>query len=1806
MISSTYTIRLLSTLGLLAASLLLPLSLQATHIIGGEISYQHLGYNKWRIRLDVYRDCSNQANAGFDSPAHISIYTENGQLLNNLNLAPLYTDTIPNNIAGAPCLFPPTEVCVQHARYEGTVILTEPGGYYFAYQRCCRNGSISSINDPSSTGATYWIFLSEAARQAGNNSPNFDNPPPVFVCVNEPIMHPYAAFDADGDSLVYSFYTPFTGASLSQPQPPFASPPPYDTVTWSIGYGLNNLLGPGSNVPLSINPETGLISGNPGITGQFVVGVQVLEYRNGVLLSSIRRDFQYNVGICKEIIPTPIAPAAQCDNLTVQFGNETEIAEQYIWYFNWPDTSLSSTEATPAFTFPDTGTYNVKLIAEPGNECEADTIIGIFLQNNSLQADFSLLMNDCQEESVLILQDLSTDSISPVAQWHWTLLYGDDTLTSQLQHPVFSIPNPSSGTITLEVVSQHGCVDVKTIQFETGGNNPIELLTDTLRLCLGDSISLNPQGSISGFTYQWAPPLAPGQQNEPSPLVSPTQHTTYSVTVTSYGGICTDSGQVTVLVFDHAALDFELDTDCDARLVHFVNQSQNAPFGYTWNFGDTSSTADTSLAVNPSYTYPAFGTYTVTLATAPNAVCKDTLHQEITLEEKILQAALSYAYEDCQEQSISIQFFDQSDNSLNNTTLRKWNFSGIYTDSSSLESPTITVTQEGILFVTLEITTDENCVAATDTISVEIDFTELPGMSSGSQVLGCLNGGTTLNPDADSSYTYSWTPAQGLSCTTCPSPFANPSETTTYTAVVTNISADTCEIIRQITVLVPEDVNLLASDDIATCDSTATLHASALISPVSFAWFDENGNQVAGDVTSLSVPVSGLNSYAVRATDAQGCHYYDTVMVKGGPVNILPIGEEIICSDQLPQVYATNLDLNDTLSWSWTPADAFTGPVDVPNPFYTAGPGENWLTVTALNQFGCSKTDSVYVAIVDINADLAFDYVLSCSGNSVEFINQSTGAFNYSWGFGDPTTSGDVSDLDNPVYTYSGEGTYQVYLTMDYNLPCVDTFWSEIQVSEIQFLADFDFDYLSCDEQSIQVQFFDNTQLLIDNIDITCWNWVASNGETSSLQNPVFTAHKGEPFSVTLNICTSNGCSDTITKDLNPQFTEISLSDTLVLCLGDSAYLNPLGNTTYIYHWTPDAAISNPDSPNPLVYPSATQVYSVDITTLSPDTCVISRTVTVFVPEAVELSVPGDTLTCGQPVTLQAVSSVSPVSFVWQDAQGNQIGSNDSQQVDPADAELYTVVATDAYQCTGSASVLVNNRQLDLLIDGNGGIIDTCPMPSYNLCVTNLDPNDLLTFEWTEAAGGAILSGADQPCATVTSTQGQTAFFFATVTNQWGCTSEEEFSITTYAFDPIFRELVTICPGVPTPINPGAVGSTLTYNWSPQVGLSCYDCPNPVATLDGSQFYEVTIQGFNPNEICSLTGTVQVQTTPHINLTTTPADTSLCGPVDLTLSALADSDIIAGYVWSQSPDFSNPLSTSNMLEITPQATSVYYVLATDTLGCMDTASATIHNYPIDISLAGNFNFCQEKGPLPIVAINNDPAQVLSFQWTPSDLVVESNADSSSISVVIPQTTVFTATVTNQYGCSTTESVTAAYFNIEAAIGPMSLSEDTIILYSGESSELYVDFYPGYSYEWTPQEGLDDPYVHNPVAMPTETTVYTVLVTDDGGCQTLRSDTVFVINPDCGAPNIYVPNAFTPNNDGRNDLLFVRSNIIEQVEFAIFNRWGQKVFETTDIQQGWDGTFKGELLSPDVYGYYLKATCFSGEEFFQKGNVTLLR
>jgi gliding motility-associated-like protein len=1465
-----------------------------------------------------------------------------------------------------------------------------------------------------------------------------------------------------------------------------------------------------------------------------------------------------------------------------------------------------------------------------------------------------------------------------------------------------------------------------------------------------------------------------------------------------------------------------------------------------WKFGDPANPTVTSTEAEPTYTYPNYGTYTVTLMTAPNAVCKDTITKSITLSEKILEAGFSYQYTDCDETAIKVRFFDESINNQFNTTGWLWEFSGVFNGTSTQASPTVVLTQEGTLNVKLTVTTAEGCQSSSAQQSLTIDFTDLGSIDE--EVLGCLNGGVDLNPGGNPNYLYQWSPATGLSCNGCPdpttyfNPHANPTQTTTYTLSVQNISADTCEIIKQVKVVVPPDVQLTPSPDVTTCNAQTTLTASSTL-PTNLLWF--SGGVQVGTGNSLTVNVSGVTTYTVIATDNLNCKYGEQVTVSGGPVDIGTSGDAVLCSNEPLDVFATNLDPNDNLSYAWSPAAAFNGPPTGPNPDVKVVPGQQTLTVTATNQFGCKKTDSLQVSVVDENLQLDFDHVVDCSGNQVKFNNLSTNAFNYVWDFGDPATNDDFSTAANPVYTYQDTGTYLVTLTIGFDVACADTVRKEVKIAETQFLVNFNYEYLDCSEDSIIVQFYDATALFVPSVSIISWHWETSNGQASDLQNPVFTVFAGETFDVTLTVFTSNDCSGSKVRSLKLEFIDVNLASTINLCQGDSTALNPASNGGYIYSWSPNLYLSDPNSPNPLAFPPVTTTYTVAITNYVPDTCTIVKTVTVFVPEKISVTASEDKLTCGEPVMLNAFSNV-PATFAWSvgnnviwqgasitdqplvdteytvtgtdqygckdsttvfvaneavnaildnpgkecpevevqltvsnnagdhtlsyvwsatppgqilppgntatvaaltapsgqsamyavvvtnqfgckdtldrvvssyvfvptvvqpgiqacagvgkplnpgadpgliyqwsppaglscsncpnpivtasqstlysvtvsdnftgkicqqvfdvevvvpplidiaetvdtftcgapivigattnpaatlqwfDLAGNPLGTGATLTVNPVLEEKFIVVATDNFDCKATDTVVVSNNQLDLLLDGNG-VIDTCPQPSYQICISNLDPNDLLSFTWTAGTGGQILDGGNTACPVVSSQTGQTTVFTAQVQNQWGCEESKTLSVLTHDFNPVTEDLKQICPGLPTELNPGG-NASLNYQWSPPTGLSCTNCPNPVAILTENTTYTVSITGNFGNDFCSAVKQVQVNVSPPIDLAAQASDTLLCELKDVVLTAQNNAGGNVGFLWSESLTFSNPIGSENQVTVSPAGVKTYYVQATDSFGCKDTAQVTVNAFPINVSLADRFNFCVDNETITLSITNNDPVQQLHYTWQEQQYIVEIGPNGNPAIVFVDDTTTLHVLIKNQFGCTALDSATVFFYeSIPDFV--ITSSKDTLIFEKGEFSQLNVPFDPTWIYEWTPPAGLNNPGINNPVASPDQTTEYTLLVSNDGGCFNGGSVLIVVINPECDEPNIFVPSAFTPNGDGENDLLYVRSNVVEQLEFVIYNRWGQKVFETTDQVIGWDGTFKNELLAPDVYAFFVKAKCFNGGEFFKKGNITLLR
>ena len=383
--------------------------IQATHIVGGEITYKCLGSNQYEITLTVYRDCFyGNPEAFFDSIGYIGVFDGAATLVDSLLIPfdPASNDTL-DAVFADTCLFVPGDVCVHTTFYRDTItLLPGAGGYTLTYMRCCRNETILNIQSPNVTGSTFSVEISEKALFECNSGPEFKEWPPIFICVNEPIEYDHSAIDAEGDSLAYKLCTPIKGATITNyyPQPPF--PPPYDPVVWVPPYDLNNLLG---GVPLEIDVHTGLLTGLPNTVGQFLVGICVEEYRDGELISFVRRDFQYNVGFCGTVIADITAPDNQCDDLTVDFDNTSLNAGDFFWAFNDPgNPGATSTLTEPSFTFSDYGTYTVMLIAEPNSACVDTTFHQITLTQNTLEADFELEIIKCADSFFIFGFDQST------------------------------------------------------------------------------------------------------------------------------------------------------------------------------------------------------------------------------------------------------------------------------------------------------------------------------------------------------------------------------------------------------------------------------------------------------------------------------------------------------------------------------------------------------------------------------------------------------------------------------------------------------------------------------------------------------------------------------------------------------------------------------------------------------------------------------------------------------------------------------------------------------------------------------------------------------------------------------------------------------------------------------------------------------------------------------------------------------------------------------------------------------------------------------------------------------------------------------------------------------------------------------------------------------------------------------------------------------------------------------------------------------------------------------------------------------
>ncbi len=431
-----------------------------------------------------------------------------------------------------------------------------------------------------------------------------------------------------------------------------------------------------------------------------------------------------------------------------------------------------------------------------------------------------------------------------------------------------------------------------------------------------------------------------------------------------------------------------------------------------------------------------------------------------------------------------------------------------------------------------------------------------------------------------------------------------------------------------------------------------------------------------------------------------------------------------------------------------------------------------------------------------------------------------------------------------------------------------------------------------------------------------------------------------------------------------------------------------------------------------------------------------------------------------------------------------------------------------------------------------------------------------------------------------------------TVTNDYwlkvtvaGCAAYDTVHVTIiYDTFRLFNGDTMICKGkvVQAVLN---ANPAATFQWLPTAGIATSTVRSPLITPDTSATYVVAI---------SIAGCPDKYDSFHIDVQPIPdvyigGNRFICLYDTIHINSNVKPNWYTGYIYSWSPATSLDFTNTPTVVFTAGVTQKYFLTVTTPAGCIGKDSAQL------IVQAGDFGGVnQDFSVCPHDSVLLNATGGSSYQWHPGLYLSDSNSATPWVKPISNIT--YRIVVTSAVGCHDTVSV-------HVTVHPAALItlDDSVTLYPGETTQLSPVTNCN-TFLWFPPAGLSSATVSDPVANPEITTRYMVHGVTTDGCVAVDSIDI-IINPES---LLILPNAFTPGTGSNNKFYVIKRGEATLNHFRIFNRWGQVVFETNSVSEGWDGTFKGAQQPLGVYVYDVEAVTKTGKLFNKKGNVTLLR
>ncbi|MCX6199132.1 MAG: Ig-like domain-containing protein [Bacteroidetes bacterium] len=1408
---------------------------------------------------------------------------------------------------------------------------------------------------------------------------------------------------------------------------------------------------------------------------------------------------------------------------------------------------------TVAGTTLGLGSHSYQLIVKDLYGCVGVDYMIVDVIPSTLQANAGNNGSLCSNAGSTITIGGNPTAVGGSAPFNFTWASSPGIFTSGLANPQVS-PTVTT-TYYVTVMDSKGCTSTDSVKVIIHPAPSANAGTDTT-LCSGFCVNIGSAatgfGGTAPYQYLWSPTVGLSANNTANPLACPLVTTTYNVQVTDSNG-CIINEAVTVTVrpvpVANAGVDASM-TTCSGDSVRIGGSpaaSGGTP-GYTYSWNPAAGLYPDSTVTNPWVKGIASSQlYTLVVTDANGCTAEDAVAVTVVSSTLTVDAGNNSSYCSGSGSSATLGGGTTAIGGYPAYTFSWSPSTGL--SSTTVAHPVANPTVTTKYYVT--VTDSKGCIAVD---SVRVIVNPSPIADAGNDTAVCSGKPVILggNPTAVSAgqgngiFSYNWSPGVGLSSTTASNPKATTTVTTTYTVTISDENG--CSASDGIQITIRENPIADAGPDktlVACSADSVRLGGSPTASngggTYTYSWTPGTNPPLSNGTlpNPYASHLGSTTSFTVVVTDQFGCSAQDQVAVQvTNPTLIASAGNDVsFCQGASVSVTlgSTPTALGGTLpyTYSWSPGATLTPDSIRANPVATPTATTTY-TVVVRDATGCIASDTVRITINPrpvVSAGLP-DTI--CAGECLALggsptASGGTGSYSYNWTPSLFITSS--TTIDRPTACPTSPITYQVTATD--SLGCSNTASISIRVNQNPVAnAGVDKSLVACPEACATIG---SSPTASGGGGGYLYAWAPSAGlNNTGLSNPS-ACNLLQSVTYNLTVTDANGCTavDQMLVSVTQSTLRADAGADKSICAGTTncvsiGGINSVSGATgsYVIDWSPTGGICNASNiPNPLVNPTDTTTYVLLVTDSLG--CVAIDSMTLFANPAVTASVAPDTAICqGGSALLGGYPTGSggtpTYTYAWSGGTlTNPTSGNPTAS--PLSTTSYCVTVTDVVGCSSSTCQTVTVNPAVCANAGPDQAMLYCPGSFLTIggSPSGACGSGNYSYQWTPDSVGGVLVvfGATIPNPIITGLTVTTVFTLKVTDNATGCYATDQVKITvnqsTLAVDAGPDR--TFCSNSASCIliggSPTANGGVFpyTYQWAPIGGLNDATIANPCGAPINTTMYHLTVYD---NLGCFREDSMTVVVSPLIAVNA-GNDTIICSNSSVLLGS--NPSAVGGtgtytYQWSPSSFLTSTIA-SNPTAQNVTSNMTYALKVTDSLGCSASDIINIGVRALPIANAGAnavITACSTDsavlGGLPTGSGTTPP---YTYSWNPP-VALNSSTVSNPVVSQLGNTTQYCVVVTDSFGCASvpscaTVTVLPVSIIVDAGATQSLCSNLPTCVTLGGATPVSGGFGP-YTYTWL--GGALPTNIDHPTACPLATTTYTLVVTDNNGCQS--SDTVQVI------------------------------------------------------------------------------------------------